>query len=76
MGEPTTRLYLKNLAKSVEEKVSQQELTVKLSTWYCCFSKTEIVLILKCILICFSLQDLKYIYGRYVEWSSPIDKDM
>ncbi|XP_038065262.1 RNA-binding region-containing protein 3-like [Patiria miniata] len=39
-GEPTTRLYLKNLAKTVEEK------------------------------------DLKYIYGRYVDWSSPIDRDM
>ncbi|XP_022091785.1 RNA-binding protein 40-like [Acanthaster planci] len=39
-GEPTTRLYLKNLAKTVEEK------------------------------------DLKYIYGRYVDWSSPLDRDM
>ncbi|XP_071792755.1 RNA-binding region-containing protein 3-like [Asterias amurensis] len=39
-GEPTTRLYLKNLAKTVEEK------------------------------------DLKYIYGRYLDWTSPIDKDM
>lgn len=22
------------------------------------------------------LQDLKFIYGRYVDWESPIDKDM
>ncbi|XP_072032771.1 RNA-binding region-containing protein 3-like isoform X2 [Amphiura filiformis] len=39
-GEPTLRLYLKNLAKQVEEK------------------------------------DLKFIYGRYVDWESTIDKDM
>ncbi|XP_071476705.1 RNA-binding region-containing protein 3-like [Diadema antillarum] len=39
-GDPTTRLYIKNLAKQVEEK------------------------------------DLKFIYGRYIDWSSPMDKDM
>ncbi|XP_063963592.1 RNA-binding region-containing protein 3-like [Lytechinus pictus] len=39
-GEPTTRLYIKNLAKQIEEK------------------------------------DLKFIYGRYIDWTSPLDKDM
>eukprot|EP00057_Strongylocentrotus_purpuratus_P030961 XP_783188.3 PREDICTED: RNA-binding protein 40 [Strongylocentrotus purpuratus] len=39
-GEPTTRLYVKNLAKQIEEK------------------------------------DLKFIFGRYVDWTSPLDKDM
>ncbi|XP_071947563.1 RNA-binding region-containing protein 3-like isoform X2 [Antedon mediterranea] len=39
-GEPTTRLYIKNLNKQCEQK------------------------------------DLKFIYGRYVDWDSKMDQDM
>ncbi|XP_033122411.1 RNA-binding region-containing protein 3-like [Anneissia japonica] len=39
-GEPTTRLYIKNLSKQCEQK------------------------------------DLKFIYGRYVDWESKMDQDM
>ena len=61
-GEPSTRLYVKNLAKQVEEKVRLHPGTVlKL-----CYAE----------LCRLWLQDLRYIFGRYINWDVEMQKNM
>lgn len=56
-GDPTTRLYIKNLAKSVTEQVS----TI-VALW---FSLNSV-----------ATQDLTFIYGRYIDYSSEVHTTM
>ena len=66
-GEPTCRLYVKNIAKQVEEKVGAEgALLDPLVHYRFLFSVTSI----------FVSQDLKYIYGRYIDPSSDAERNM
>lgn len=62
IGEPSLRLYLKNLAKQVEEKV--------------CDHWTIFVTFMQHIELFDFLQDLRYIYGRYINWSDEEEINM
>ena len=52
-GQPSMRLYIKNLAKQVTEKV--------------CLTHLSRVPSVACN--CIHIQDLKYVFGRYVDWT-------
>lgn len=95
-GEPTSRLYVKNIAKSVEEKVGTflyyrvDKLSICMFSLHT-FASCLLLLPSNCIShlnttlymiyvdgsCLFSvLQDLKYIYGRYIDVSSEAERNM
>ncbi|TSU75978.1 RNA-binding protein 40 [Bagarius yarrelli] len=74
-GEPTCRLYVKNIAKAVEEKVSEvmQSAEMMDDGFWTDVVKLSVNEFLKFDL--FLLQDLKYIYSRYIDTSSEDERN-
>ncbi|NXS11952.1 RBM40 protein, partial [Neodrepanis coruscans] len=64
-GDPNCRIYVKNLAKQVQEKVGKQA-NIYPKELFLSFS----------LISTLQFQDLKFIFGRYVDFQSEVERNM